>query len=382
MATQPADILHAAITRAMESDEQSLIENPVYLAKLDLISRDVRNRACVRFVLACALAKVHRPDLDIRQPYTEIRSAECYSGRTYDERYITRLITQYRLPCNATTAFLTPAFRNRNITLTPETVMVGRPESLYRATLQVLTDIQAGEVSASDVLSETLRRLLIIRDEQEERLRTLLAGLSPRDETTQLSAEQIVMLVALHLASRHSSRLPVLIVAAAYQIMAGALQIEVRPLHSHNAADEQTGALGDVEIIDRQSEDAQAPQLSPMIRTIYEIKARAVQREDIEGALRKIAQSPNRVQQYLFVTTVPITPDVREFAATQYEETGIEIALLDCLQFLRHVLHLFYPQRGNFLETYQAMLLAEPESAVSNALKEAFLALRQAAESD
>lgn len=60
---------------------------------------------------------------------------------------------------------------------------------------------------------------------------------------------------------------------------------------------------------------------------------------------------------------------------------GVEIAVLDCLSFLRHFLHLFHRLRLEFLEAYQGFVLAEPESAVSQPLKEAFLALRQAAES-
>jgi DNA adenine methylase len=36
--------------------------------------------------------------------------------------------------------------------------------------------------------------------------------------------------------------------------------------------------------------------------------------------------------------------------------------------------------RNQFLEAYQALILAEPESAVSQPVKEAFLAMRQAAE--
>jgi len=46
-----------------------------------------------------------------------------------------------------------------------------------------------------------------------------------------------------------------------------------------------------------------------------------------------------------------------------------------------HFLHLFHRLRMQFLEEYQQLVLAEPESAVSQPLKEAFLALRQAAES-
>ncbi|NJL10519.1 MAG: hypothetical protein HC908_11050 [Calothrix sp. SM1_7_51] len=47
---------------------------------------------------------------------------------------------------------------------------------------------------------------------------------------------------------RNSSRLPVLIVAAAYQVASTYLGQCPLPLTSQSAADEQTGKIGDVEI--------------------------------------------------------------------------------------------------------------------------------------
>lgn len=61
--------------------------------------------------------------------------------------------------------------------------------------------------------------------------------------------------------------------------------------------------------------------------------------------------------------------------------SGIEVVMLDWIGFLRHFLHLFHRLRMQFLEEYQRFVLVEPESAVSQPLKEAFLALRQASES-
>ncbi len=71
------------------------------------------------------------------------------------------------------------------------------------------------------------------------------------------------------------------------------------------------------------------------------------------------------------------------YAASLYEKTGgVEIVILDCIGFLRHFLRLFHRLRMEFLEEYQKLALNEPESAVSQPLKEAFLALRQAVESN
>jgi len=329
-------------------------------------------------LLACALAKTHRPDVDIRKPYTEIGGPDAFSGRTYDERYIGPFVLEHSLPCNPTTAFLTPALRNRNVTLTPDLNLVGRPPRVYHETLQLLSDVQTGLVAAEDVLSETIRLLVILRDQQRLRMETLLAQLQTSDESAPLSAEGIVTLVQQHLASPHASRLPVLVVAAAYQVAAANLGEQALPLHSHNAADRQTGALGDVEI---------ALVADPGIITTYEMKDKRVTQTDIDNALAKVVafeqRHRRRIDNYVFITTETIDRDVQDYARHLYERTGgIEFVILDCVGFLRYFLHLFHRLRMLFLRVYQALVLAEPDSAVSQPLKEALLALRRAAESE
>ena len=142
---------------------------------------------------------------------------------------------------------------------------------------------------------------------------------------------------------------------------------------SHNAADEQTGAVGDLEIT--LLDDAG-------VITSYEMKMKRVTREDIDRSLQKIMETGKQPDNHIFITTDVITDDVRDYAGTIYSKTGgIEIVVLDCMGFLRHFLHLFHRLRMQFVEAYQNLLLAEPDSAVRHELKEAFLALRLAAES-
>lgn len=186
-----------------------------------------------------------------------------------------------------------------------------------------------------------------------------------------LSSEEIVKLVEQHLQCKHSGRLPVLIVAAAYQAAAEKLGENVLRLNPHYAADKQTGALGDVEIT-LLSDDR--------VVTTYEMKDKVVTKGDVDIAVEKIAQGVS-IQNYIFITTEPIDPEVRAYATAQYAELGgVEIAILDYLSFLRHFLHLFHRIRMDFLNRYQDLVLSEPDSGVNQALKEAFLALRKAAE--
>ncbi|BAY77273.1 D12 class N6 adenine-specific DNA methyltransferase [Nostoc linckia NIES-25] len=373
MSTTPAAILDVALQKASSSIAQPIVTNPSIAEKIEYVSRYVGNRAVVRLLLACSLAAVHRGNVDIRKPYTEIGTPDAYSGRYYDESYITAFINKHELPCNPTTAFLTPALRNRNITLTPAVNLVGRPPKLYEAALELLDDVHQGRITALELLAETIRCLIIARNEKRQRMETLLADLKKSEDAIPLSAEEIITLLKQHLACRGSSRLPVLIVAAAYQVAEQYIGERFLPLESHNAADEQTGALGDLEITLVDDEK---------VITSYEMKTRRVMLADIDRALQKINNTGKRVDNYIFITTDAIEEGISEYASSMYERTGgIEIVVLDCISFVRHFLHLFHRLRSQFLSAYQQLVLTEPDSAVSQPLKEAFLALRQAAES-
>ena len=83
-------ILDLALQKASENLQTSFIKDDEIVKRIELIARNTQNRACVRFILACSLAKIDKPEIDIRKPYTEIGEDDAFSGRTYDETYITK----------------------------------------------------------------------------------------------------------------------------------------------------------------------------------------------------------------------------------------------------------------------------------------------------
>lgn len=366
-------LLELSLKRAQKHLGKSIVRDAEIAARVASVVNCSSNRAGVRLLMACMLAKMHRPEVDPRKPYTKIASKDCFSGRSYDEQFIGDFITKHNLPCNSTTAFLTPTLRNMDQTLTTKVVLVGRPAAMYQDALRLLDEVQAGRVSAKDVLGESIRLLLLERDARKVRLKTLLSGVGRGGNALPMSSEDTMNLIEQHLRCKGSSRLPVLIVVAAYEAAKTRLGERVLNLTAHNAADEQTGAVGDVQIT-LQGEDK--------VVTSYEMKNKAVQQGDIDRALQKIAAQGQHVQNYIFITTEAVTDEMRDYARSKYDETGgVEIAILDCIGFLRHFLHLFHRLRKDFLDQYQVLVLREPDSAVSQALKEAFLVLRQAAES-
>ena len=147
----------------------------------------------------------------------------------------------------------------------------------------------------------------------------------------------------------------------------------ILPLKSHNAADKQTGALGDVEVTLVNDEN---------VVTTYEMKDKKVTKTDINNALNKVSNFKGRIDNYIFITTDMIDEEVSDYAKSLYNRIGIEIAILDCLGFIKHFLHFFHRHRIRFLNTYQDLLVNEPNSSVSQPLKESFLILRKTAESE
>jgi DNA adenine methylase len=371
--THPGDILEKTLEEVNSNLEKSFVYDEELRAKIEFLCRCLANRAPTRFLLACLLGKLDDPKVDIRKPYTEIGGKGAYSGRAYDEKFVEPFVIKHKLPTNQTTAFLTPAFRNIDRKLTTDLVLVGRPRQAYSNVLVLLDSVQRGKVKPSEALKEIIRFLVIIKNENEARMQQLHRSLKHPEDTLPLSSEQIITLLQQHLSSKNSSRLPVLMIAAAYLAVKDRMGETVLPLQTHNAADRQTGSLGDVEVT--LTNDDQ-------VVTCYEMKNKRVTLIDLENAVQKLSRFSRRVNNFIFITTDVIDDEVIQYAKGIYDKTGTEIAILDCIGFVRHFLHFFHRQRTSFLNYYQNLVLGEPDSSVSQPLKETFLILRKTAESD
>jgi DNA adenine methylase len=369
----PLTILENIYKDAKNILSKSVVSHAMTKDYVEAICRCNTNKAPIRFLMSCLLAKIDNHNVDIRKPYKEIKNDDTYSGRFYDEKYIEIFVHKYKLPCNPTTAYLTPAFRNLDRILTTDLILVGRPREIYEAVLIILDSVYKGIENPKNVLQEIIRFLLIIKSEDELRMKQLISDLKQPIDMLPPSSEDIVVLLSQHLDCKHSSRLPVLIVASAYQSVKEYTGEVNKKLEAHTAADKQTGSIGDVEIILTNDDK---------IVTCYEMKDKRVTKTDIDIAIHKISKIKDKTDNYIFVTTDVIEHEVFEYAKGLYEKIGVEFAILDCIGFIRHFLHFFHRKRVAFLNIYQDMVLNEPTSSVSQPLKEAFLALRRSLEAD
>ena len=98
MTETPDQILERLYNKVESIQDFPQVKNEATVERIEYVARCLPNRAGVRLLMACMLAKIHQPEVDPRQPYTEIESDASFSGRTYDERYITQFINSKKLP--------------------------------------------------------------------------------------------------------------------------------------------------------------------------------------------------------------------------------------------------------------------------------------------
>jgi hypothetical protein len=159
----PSNILSELFSHATSRAYRQIQATPEVLEKIEYVCECPSNRAGVRLLMACLLAKAHNPKVNPTKPYTEIESDDCFSGRTYDEKYISPFITDEDLPCNPTTAFLTPALRNIDNPLSIDLQVIGRPRKVYTDAISLLHCVQGDEIDASELLVEVIHRLIIMQ---------------------------------------------------------------------------------------------------------------------------------------------------------------------------------------------------------------------------
>src|SRR5689334_9298914 len=99
--SEAGPILERAYERASLAGGQSDIQAADVNGRLEYIARH-SNGAPRRLLLAGLVAKIHKPAIDIRRPYTEIDGeanlADVYSGRRYDEDVVEPFIYRENLP--------------------------------------------------------------------------------------------------------------------------------------------------------------------------------------------------------------------------------------------------------------------------------------------
>lgn len=358
MSKSPEQILNDAYSRAevIVRDKQVELNLAELSSKcathLRTILKYAETQKGVLGVLATSLThKIYKPRQDIRYHQEGMKGG--YSGRSFDTRYVTPFF-QAKFPHYAMreSAWLTRSLEQPR----PYTLNYAghiQSKTLKTAFLELLDLIQKDRTLPNKILV-TLFALLI---ESSEKHTQIIATVAIPDK---VMIARVVGAMRQHIYYKYSgsgaARLPVLAIYAVYELLiqegmkryAGKM---LAPLGRHTSPDFRSGALGDIEIFDKDGVCFEALEIKHL---------KLVTLEMVNIAYEKIKSHP--INRYYILTTHEPDYSESESVVERIEainkEHGCQIILNGALATLKYYLRLVSKPQ-DFVDVYTSLLQEE-----------------------
>ena len=307
-------------------------------------------RAVLTVLITSLVKKIETPTQDVRNHLKELPNG--YSGRGLDTYHITPFMKEkFRRFAMAESGWLTHTLRHHH-PYTLEYPGQIRNENVKKAFLLILNDIEEHEADPKKYLQAIFFALITSMKESQ----ISFGFLKEAQHTETVTIGKIVDLLKRHFSQDYgiagASRLPVLAVYSAYEMLMGIQRYESKtlsPLKSHTAADTKSRGIGDIEVLDGNNffEGVEIKHNIPISLSI------------VEDAYQKFAQTP--VSRYYLLTTAEPNVDVKDidsvndFVSEIHRQHGCEVIVNGILPSLKYYLRLLSsPQL--FLEVYSRNL--------------------------
>jgi DNA (cytosine-5)-methyltransferase 1 len=241
------------------------------------------------------------PAQDIRNHQTSIENG--YSGRTFDNKYITPFLKNKKFPAMAESGWLTRSLEQK-VPYDFNFPGAIRPKELKESFLWTIDFIQQSK-NLEKVLDYLLQALIIKRNSQEINLAKPL----------NLPIATIIDLLNSHFNSKYvaegASRLPVLALFAVYQCLIKEVKRfqgkKLLEIESHTSADIRSGRIGDIDVADEKGKSFEAVEVKFGIQITLQL---------VKDAFEKFKTT--QVTRYYLLSTADID-------STHYEKIEKEI---------------------------------------------------------
>jgi DNA (cytosine-5)-methyltransferase 1 len=328
-----AALAKAEVTFASGVADQYGLSDTILEALTQLSAKAQRASAAFNAIITCLAIKVFKPNADIRYHQTQIQADTSrpagFNFRTPSEAIIYPWLNAHMFE-GAKSGWQTRTLER------PVPYMLDYSENIAEVKapfLQVFDEIEEQGQSASDALAYLVYLQLILRESKKITL--------SKPRTTDISL--IVDLLSAHFfhgykESRGASRLPVLALYAIYSVLTEQLArfkgMELKPLEEHSAADSQTGALGDIEVVNTGTQE---------VFEAIEVKhGIPITEAVIRSAMSKIMDK--RIDRYYVLTThvpcelapglIPLLTKTRDLYGCQLIANGVMPSLRYYLRML------------------------------------------------
>lgn len=235
----------------------------------------------------------------------------------------------------------------------PQPYLTDYPEHISHvrdAFLSILDAVANGRASALEVIAEFFRFELKNRESQLANAEWL----AKRRAKSTVTIAEITDALAEHFTMPKSARLPVLAIQALYDAMMPHVArydgMELVELSEHSAADEHTGAVGDVEVIDCDGDVFEA----------VEVKHEVVVSDVIiKRAYDKVRES--NANRYYILSTSPRS-DITSFGQSLISDLsashGCQMVVNGVLPTIKYYLRLL-DEPATFLDAYTELLVSD-----------------------
>ena len=318
-----------------------------------IIEKAESYRGVLTVLITSLVKKIETSPQDVR--YHQEKLPNGYSGRGFDTRHITPFMQEkFRRFAMTASGWLTRSLEHP-VPYTLEYPGEIRDITVKEAFLQILNDIEGNKADPKKYLRSIFSALITLMEGSEINFDFL----KDTQHTETVTIGTIVDLLRHHFSYDYgvagASRLPVLAVYSAYEILMGIQRYEGKtllPLKSHTTADTTTRgirAIGDIEVMhdNRFFEGVEIKHKIPISLRI------------VKGAYQKFTPTP--VSRYYLLTTAEPNVDVEdvdlinEFVSTIHRQHGCEVIVNGILPSLKYYLRLLSsPQL--FLEGYSRNL--------------------------
>ena len=210
-------------------------------------------KAVLAVLVTSLVKKIEMPPQDIRYHKAELPNG--YSGRSFDTKHVTPFIREkfLRLAMMSGSGWLTRSLEQAH----PYTLSYpGRIHNVVvrNAFLQILHDVEENQASPQEYLLAIFACLI----DYIEDSRVIFDPISGEGKDS-ISIENITEMLKNHFFHSYgvsgASRLPVLAIYSAYQLLMGYdryIGKELCPLKRHTTSDTKSSGIGDIEVLDEQ----------------------------------------------------------------------------------------------------------------------------------
>ncbi|WP_425361730.1 hypothetical protein [Candidatus Tisiphia endosymbiont of Mystacides longicornis] len=314
-------------------------------SRLDIIlDNSERSKGVLTVLITSVVYKYFYPSQDVRYHQSNMQNG--YSGRSFDTKYVTPFLRKYEFPSMSESGWLTRSLEQPYPYILDYKGKIS-PKEVAEAFLLILNELEVNRYSAEVTLKYIFKQLLI----QREKKRVNLV------RPTEITIANAIYILEKHFSYKYkdgfgASRLPVLAIYAIYKCFIDEVKrfnsCKLAHLKSHTSSDLQSGAVGDIEVFDKNNQVFEG----------IEVKwNRLITKETVQIAFDKFRIT--KIQRYYILSNLRLTASESDAINDIIQKIkilhGCQVIVNGVIDTIKYYLRLLQ-DTSNFVDKYVSLV--------------------------